>query len=331
MPSGNLQSEILIEPTRTAAPGVVVRKVGASAFAQAHRLLHELNADITESEWRRLFDYRWAGSEDCRGYGLFDGETMVGFLALIFSRREIAGRVENFCNLGSWFVKADYRGQGLRLLWPVARLTNHTLTDLSPTSAVISICQRLGFSPLDSRVIWLMPAVGGVRAGRPQGWFILQDVAQIEQQVAGRDLQLLRDHAAYASCEHLLLREGDAYCYAIFTVVRRSRLPHCYIHYVSDAGLFARHSLAIRAAMAKRAGTPLVFVDSRLVRNQPLPRACELPVAIRKTYRSSSLRPEQIDNLYSEFVLLDFSVLPGPSSVRRRVLSRAMNLLSFRH
>jgi hypothetical protein len=35
-----------------------------------------------------------------------------------------------------------------------------------------------------------------------------------------------------------------------------------------------------------------------------LPQARHVPLAVPRLYQSSSLRPEQIDNLYSEMVLL---------------------------
>lgn len=288
---------------------VSVQKVDSSIFSKVYPLLQELDPTLEESLWQRLFSYQWDQAEPYCGYGLFDGEELVGFLGLIFSQRIIHGKTERFCNLTTWVVQKPYRGHSLLLMLAVMRLKNHTLTDFSSYKEVIQLSKRLGFQTLDLRVKLLLTLQSPLNFAKRKVQFF-QEPDQIETRLKGDDFKLFTDHQVYPNCRHLLVCHENQSCYLIFTVVENSLLSYCYIHFISDVNFFAEYSFKIRAQIAQLSRTPLILVDARLVSHVQIPFTYELPMNFTKLYKSDTLNPEQIDNLYSELILLNLNILP---------------------
>lgn len=285
---------------------VSLQKVDRSMYDKVSPLLLDLNAQVN---WRNVFECSWQAEDYC-GYGLFDGEEIVGFLGLIFSRRAIADRVENFCNIHSWIVKPQYRDRSISLILPVLRLKDCTLTDLSPASRVIEILQSLGFKKLDSKLRVLLP-VGGRNRSAIEKVKLTQEKSHIAERLSQQNFRLFQDHINYSNCNHLLIDNGKNYCYVIYTIVKQAFLSHCYIQYISNIQIFSQYSGAIRSEIMRHSRTPLVVVDSRLIAPFKLPFSYDLPFSFPKLYKSSSLKPDRIDNLYSELILLNFSLIPN--------------------
>jgi len=290
---------------------ISVQKLDTSSFDKVYPLLREHDPSLTEHTWKSLFNYQWSREEEYCGYGLFDDQEVVGFIGLLFTKRVIANKFQNFCNLTTWVVKEQYRDRSLSLMLPILRLKNHTITDLSASDGVIRISKRLGFQELDARVTVLFPS--GILGSSLlfKNLQITQNQDIISKTLKDNDLQVFQDHLPYPHCGHLLAYNSSGYCYVIYTVVKNHKLSHCYIQYISNPELFSKYSLVIRAKIAKGGHTPIVVVDSRIVRELKLPFSYELPLQLTKLYKSNNLRAEQIDNLYSELVLLNFSTLPA--------------------
>jgi hypothetical protein len=107
----------------------------------------------------------------------------------------------------------------------------------------------------------------------------------------------------------------------IYTRARGNRIPYCHIHYISDVNQWPKFSGAIRSAIAKSGKTPFVIVDSRLVREVGVPYSYDLPFRSFRLYRSPSLEPKQIDNLYSELVLLKLNIVPTLRRIGQELLT----------
>ncbi|NHC34883.1 hypothetical protein [Scytonema millei] len=285
---------------------VSIQKVARSMYDDVSPLLLDLNDRIN---WRNVFDCSWQKEDYC-GYGLFDGKEIVGFLGLIFSRREIGDRVENFCNIHSWIVKPQYRDRSISLILPILRLKDCTLTDLSPAPRVIEILQSLGFKKLDSKLRVLLP-IGGRNRSAIEKVKLTQEKSHIAERLSKQNFRLFQDHINYSNCNHLLIDNGKNYCYVIYTIVKQAFLSHCYIQYISNIQIFSQYSGAIRSEIMRHSRTPLVVVDSRLIAPFKLPFSYDLPFSFPKLYKSSSLKPARIDNLYSELILLNFSLIPN--------------------
>jgi len=297
---------------------IEVRRIERSMFQEVYPLLLDLNNPyLTETDWKRIFDYRWDREEDYCGYGLFDGREIVGFLGLIFSKRWIDNQMESFCNLTSWIVKEKYRDQSLALILPALKLKDHTLTDLSASDKVLRIMKRLGFRELESELKVLLPYP---LARGPSDVRLTQEQNEIESVLKGNDLKLFRDHENLTSCSHLLLYGPNGYCYLIYSTVKNvTKYSYNYIHYLSNPIRFREYHGVIRSKIISITKIPFIVVDSRLVRNVHLPFSYTLSLTPPRLYRSAHLEPEQIDNLYSELVLLNFSTISTPVPTGRQL------------
>jgi hypothetical protein len=288
---------------------VLLQKVNPSMFCKVYPLLQKLDASLGENTWYRIFSYQWRQAENYCGYGLFDKDEIVGFLGLIFSQRNIHQSTERFCNISSWIVKESYRGYSLTLMHPLIKLKDYTLTDLSSLHELFPLARRMGFQKLDAKLTVLSPFfLPGLRK-RLDAIQIVHNPELIQVHLGPSDLTLFSDHQSYDCCHHLLIRSAAQSCYVIYTV-QRSHFPYCYIQSISNPDLFAQQSLEIRSAITDRHRLRLLLVDSRLVKNLDLPWTVELPMQFTKLYKSERLAPQQIDNLYSELVLLNFNLLP---------------------
>ncbi len=282
-------------------------------------LTTHLDPSLERTTWQRLFDYHWQGSEDYCGYMLIGEERVLGFLGMIFSERKVKGQVVPFCNITSLVVEPEYRSNTVFLLNPLRRLRDHTITDLTPNAAVCRLLEELGFQDLDRRVALLLPFRNLVSSRR---LFITHHPAEMRSELHEDDAVILEAHQPYPHCRFFLLREGNAYCFVVYTVVTSLRRPHCHIQYVSNPELFGRMSGVVRRELVRAAGTPYVLLDSRFARQLPASARWILPFTWRKMFRSRNVRPEQIDNLFSELILLNIRSVPTRAELWESIRGR---------
>ena len=62
----------------------------------------------------------WKVEAPNHGFMLRDGQRIVGALLAFYSERLVAGRVERFCDLGTWYVLPEFRFHSIRLHQSVA-------------------------------------------------------------------------------------------------------------------------------------------------------------------------------------------------------------------
>lgn len=286
-----------------------VEKIDCANYKDISDILTDFWGKGNEEKWRRLFEPHWERDENYCGLALKDDDKTVGFIGMIFSRRRIDDKIEKFCNLTSWFVRKEYRSRALALLFPLFGMKNYTITDLTPTRKVYLIQNKLGFKDLDANGRILLPfghRLFQTKYTPPQ---MTHDLAAIERKLEGRNLKIFHDHKHYP-CSHFLLTDKDRYCYLIYTKLKRKRIPYVHIHYISNLDLFELVYRDIRQSVLSHAGAYFLLIDSRLAKNRRLPLSFCLPYRAPKQCLSSRLKPEQIDNLYSELVILNLRTHP---------------------
>ena len=286
-----------------------VEKVDCANFKDMNNIFSEIWATGSQEKGRKIFGYQWEREETHCGLILVDGDRTVGFLGMIFSRRRINDRVEKFCNLTSWFVHQDYRSRSIAMISALHGMKDYTITDLTPARKVYKIQHMMGFKDLDAMGRLLLPF--GRRLFQPKyaSMNLTHDLAVIEKKLDGQNLIIFNDHKPY-QCSHLLLTGKDRYCYIIYSKLRRKRIPYAHLHYISDPDLFALAYRDIRKSILSHANAFFLLIDSRLVKNRKLPISICLPYRAPKQYMSSTLKPPQIDNLYSELVMLNLRTHP---------------------
>ncbi len=285
------------------AQAVRVAPITDGDVRRSAEFLHaQLNTRVSVDDWSRAVDVPWAVEKPNAGFMLLDGDEVVGVQLAFYSERILNGSRERFCNLGAWCVLPRYRFHGLRLLRAVLRQDGYHFTDLSPSGNVVGVNEKLSFRFLDTTTALVPNLPWPTLPGRGR---IISDPELIERTLTGAELDLYRDHAA-TSARHVVLARGDEWCYVIFRRDRRKGLPlFASVLYVSNPALFramaprfARHLLIHHHALA-------TLAEERIVAYRPRP-SYRLRSPRRKMFRSPSLAPAQIDDLYSELVCVSW-------------------------
>jgi hypothetical protein len=286
-----------------------VEKIDCSNFKGIQDILTDIWAVGSEEKGRKIFDYQWQRDETHCGLILVDGDRTVGFLGMIFSRRQINDKAEKFCNLTSWYVHKDYRSRAISMILPLHGMKDYTITDLTPAKNVYTVQNKLGFKDLDAAGRLLLPFGRRLFQAKYSATELIHDIGAIENKLDGQNLKIFNDHQPYP-CFHFLLSGKDRDCYIIYTKLKRKRIPYVHLHYISDPDLFGLAYRNIRKSILSHARAYFILIDSRLVKNRKLPLSICLPYRAPKQYLSATLKPEQIDNLYSELVMLNLRTHP---------------------
>lgn len=278
--------------------GVALRPI---ADADIPRAAEFLSANLRNGggpeSWARSMTPPWAEDQPNHGFLLEEGDRVIGVHLAFYSTRVINGQPERVCNLAAWCVLETHRQHGLRLLWALLRQKGYHFTDFSPSGNVVPLNLRLRFAMLDTATN-LVPNLpwpigrGGVR--------LVSKPNEIVRRLDGVDLEIYRDHAKAIAARHLVVTLGEESCYVMFRRDRRKRLPlFASIIHVSDPGLFRRTARHVYRHLLLRHGVPFTLAELRIVGSPQAP-SLRLRSPRPKMYRSPTLRPDQIDYLYSE-------------------------------
>jgi hypothetical protein len=275
---------------------------------------------IPETTWRRLVEHEWAPAGTPRGHVLLEGDRIVGFMGCIFADRTIAGRRERICNLTSLVVAEPWRRHSLSFIVSALRMPGVTITDLTPTPAVAAILRRVGFVELERSVTVLLPVPGGAKR---KSAVVQDDPEAFAAALPAEDARAIADHRPHR-CEALMLEDRDGPCHVVFGRHRSRGVRYATIYAVGRPEVFRRESAALRGAILSRTGAMFAVADTRLLGGDALPFSFRWSLTAPRMVRSA-LSPGQVDNLYSEFVLLQLATLPR---LRRAGAAAATALLN---
>jgi len=284
---------------------VLVQKAYAKDFDKVYTsLLAAHDPRIDREDWRQLFIKHWDIPEDYHGYMLVDNEEVVGFLGTIFSTRKIHDREYRFCNLTSWIVKPEHRNKSLFLLFPLLKLAEYTFTNLSAQEHVAAIHRELGFTEIGSRAQILLPLC---RFSFPRNnkYRIIFDHNKINNCLKGEEINIFNDHLKF-KCSHILLESENDYCYIVTSKLIKKMVPILYIHYIGNLNLFLKliHKVAFKLLYHFKAVG--LLIEDRFVEGLNLKGAIKYNLPQHKLFKSPSLQAKDIDNLYSERILLNY-------------------------
>jgi hypothetical protein len=282
---------------KLAGPAELCPITSADLHAVASFLHAELNTHISAAEWEAALIPPWESDQPNHGFLLRAGERIVGVHLAFYSKRQIEGRTERFCNLAAWCVIDEYRSLGLRLLNALLAQKGFHFTDLSPSGNVIPLNKRLKFSHLNVATALVPNLPWPLWPSRVR---VITDPTEIEHSLSGRDLEIYLDHARTAAAHHVVVVKDDAPCYVIFRRTRRKNLPlFASILYTGNRELFPGIAHYVFRHLLFRYGIVATLAELRVVGKRPKP-SIMLKSPRPKMYRSTTLRPDQIDDLYSE-------------------------------
>ena len=288
---------------------VALQKIDHSMFDDIYReFLVDDDPDLKQEDWKPLFTCRPETGQNHGGYALIDENRIVGILGMIFSTRRIDGADKKFCNLHTWMVNPSHRGNSLLLMRPALRLTDHTITDFTPTDPVRDIARKLGFQDLNAALRVLLPLRYLRQKAPMDDCRLTADTAEILQRLGDHESKLCRDHSQRVF-GHVLVSHRGQDCYIIYSRVTRWALTYCHVHYISDAELFARCDAAIRSHILKTNKARFIVLNERQTLRIKLPLSFRFPFTNGQLYRPSDVSPNHIDSLYSDVSLLSLSTI----------------------
>ncbi len=245
--------------------------------------------------WTRACVPPWMVDAPNHGFMLRGGQRVVGVLLAYYCERLVTGRAERFCNLGAWSVLPAYRFHSIRLLRAVLAQDGYHFTAFTPGDKTEPIFARFKFRPFDMSAGLVPNLPWPALPGRTR---ISHEPGVIESTLAGAELELYRDHAQALAAHHHVLIRGQDSCYVVYREARSRGLRYAVLLHVSNPGLFHRALLPLTRHLLLRHRLVATLGELRIIEHRP-PLSLKLN-AWPKMYRSASLEPGQIDDLYSE-------------------------------
>lgn len=242
----------------------------------------------------------WEVAAPNHGFMLRDGPNVVGTLLALYSQRRVEGRVERFCNMGSWCVLSEYRSRSMSLLDALLAQDGYHFTVLSPDDGPREILAWRRFRFLDTSAALVPHFPWPAPFSRTR---VSSDPRIIARTLAGAELELYRDHAHALAARHLVVIRGQESCYVMYRKCRYKGVPVFAIAlHVSNPDLFHRALMPVTRHLLVRHGLVATLAELRMIERRPR-LSFELD-SWPKMYRSADLEPEQIDDLYSELVCI---------------------------
>jgi hypothetical protein len=94
-------------------------------------------------------------------------------------------------------------------------------------------------------------------------------------------------------------------CYVVYTIRHKKHLlPYAHVHFISNPRAFVAATSAAVRQLVKRHQVLGLLVEARFLSGWSPQSRFVHRVSLRRLYRSTSLRPPDIDHLYTEFTIL---------------------------
>jgi hypothetical protein len=278
---------------------VQLKKATLADFEKIHPLLTRFRTAgrITKSEWRRIFEIRWDPAFDYNGYMLLDNEQVVGFLGMIFSHRLIRGRNEHFCDLVAWRVEEQYRSESLRLIFPILKEKDLTITTFSAANRVILILRKLGFRAIEQYLHFLLP-LPSIR----HQYELIMDRDQIGNMLEGEERRIFDCHRDLYG-DHALIKTSDGPCYIILNRGIKKRLNVSMVSYLSDRKIFRKYARQFALELCRKTKAAAIAVGGHFGIER-LPFSLKVKRRHANLFHSYRLGPEDIDMIFSEMQIL---------------------------
>jgi hypothetical protein len=184
-----------------------------------------------------------------------------------------------------------------------------TVTNLSPTSQVLKLLEKLGFTLMDKSQRIILPVV--TKQTFVDRCKILTDRGAVEGALEGEHLRFFRDHQLPHN-HHILLRTPAGDCFVMMnrtlkTIMGNLRLPFARVHYIGAPDIFVRHLGKLVLRLAASFKIVAMIVDDRMLQGAAPWHSFMRPGGERKAaFRSKRLAADDIDGLYTEAVLLNY-------------------------
>lgn len=282
-----------------------IKKTYPTDFEKIYPLLQEFDSPYSKEDWARIFLYRWKGADDYVGFHLEHDNNIVGFIGLLFSCREEKGSSYQFCNITSLIVKESYRSATLLLLRKLKSIENTIFTGLNPIYESYRLLNLMNFLSYETHYK-VIPTINYLL--RSEKNVCVYEGSQLLERVDSEHQRIVSDHFKF-NCYSVLFEKGNQYCLLIYKVTQQSYkgflIKKARILYVSDVLLFNSLTNNLLRFFNKKLGNlSAIYVDGRLVDNDKLLLSFNRKISPPRICFKPNSEPIEIDELYSEVVLL---------------------------
>lgn len=269
------------------------------------------DSDISTEEWRHLFKYPWLENDSATGYVATDGDSIVGFIGVIYAQRLSQHGSVTTCNLTSWYVRPEHRRLSVALVARAVEDLSVTYTAFTPAPVTAKVLLSLGFKERQApRVI--LPPFFNIESLFGKAATMTFNPEAIRGLLETDHLRVFNDHAL-KDCLHVVLRDDNDYCYLIFKrrlrrgrVSRLTPLPLSFyfseLLFCSNWNMLSRNLERTKLRVMAKQRTLAVAVEMNHVPAKSSFRG--IRSTQRGFYRSETLANSEVDKLYSEIVLL---------------------------
>jgi hypothetical protein len=280
-----------------------LKKALEEDFGLIYPLLEELNrSKIKKDQWKKLFTNHWCSEEDYFGYFLIERNKAVGFLGLMFSTFIANHKPYSFCNFTSWVVDEGHRSESIKLLLPVLKIKDCTLTSHTMSSDTYFIFKKLGFSDLEDTLVIIPPLPTLQKLTEKCKVTINKQI--IPSILNKTDLKIYNDHSSL-DVNFILAQTKQDYSLIIASRPIKKNLPFAHLHYISNLKIFLECLHKIRLKVCIKLKASALLVDKRYLNGIKIPQSWEYLLPHPRLYKSDHLTKKDITTLYSEMILLN--------------------------
>lgn len=285
----------------------ILRRVEPRDIDEICTLLHtHMNSKFPVNRWKNMFAPNWCSGDPDMGIVAVDGDRIVGFHGHICSYRTFGSRTERFVNFTSWYILKEYRKHGLgSAMLEMATSdpdTTYTVFSLSPKR--IEFFKTLGLNVLEEeRYLWRKRGV------EYDNLELIHDPDQIRRYANPDEVDVLEDHICLPVTP-VLVSTKCTQCLLLLSIAKKKGGVTYYdVLYRSNPGLFTDRVDHIAEALLPD-GECVFAADKRfIIEARPLVGEPEMErIQSPRFYKSSRVKPRNIDLAYSELMLLDLKL-----------------------
>ena len=243
--------------------------------------------------WRAILSGRWADPDDPFAISVRNQGRLVGCLGLVASHHVHDGARRRILNMTSWYLNKELRGTGTgkAMLHLLLQNPDDTITNFTSAPGAAHAVRAAGMQVLDAeRLIWRPDAT---RTPLPMP----NDLPTTDAEA-----RVLADHKGL-DLHPVQIETPDGPLLVILSIKQKHEdyVTHELFH-ASDLSLLARYIDRIAATLLPP-DRAIFAVDRRFLPTET--QADEVQAfAVPRFWSPGQLKPEQIDHLYSETVLL---------------------------
>lgn len=284
---------------------LIVKKTTSADFEKIYPLLCEFHSPFSKQEWRSIFDYQWDGCKDHVGYHLEKGDTILGFMGLIFSSRNQHNQAYSVCNITSLIVKSDMRFATALLLRKLSQYADTIFTGLGPIPESYQLMCALGFTPLD-HCYSIIPVLN--TPFRIKNHDVISCDDKIDENASDEEKRIYEDHKKL-KCKFLFMKKNSETVLLVYHVSIQKkyglRFTKIHLHYASNIIFFRKNLRTILGELRQRFGIlSALYADNRWISDDINIFRINRKMIPPRIFRKNQTEEMMIDSLYSEAVLL---------------------------